>query len=151
MPGIRPLETLHNALSLRQLDAFLGFVTSATFKQHSSPTAEGGEGEAGADGEAHRRRHGEEEELGYLSSSGFATTGGYGGGYGGATSGSETGYATGATEDPGGPRTPPSSPATIAMLEQQQQRRPVMLELLKRESSELQLRLSHAYPYSVNL
>ena len=29
IPGIRPLETLHNALSLRQLDAFLGFVTSA--------------------------------------------------------------------------------------------------------------------------
>ncbi len=31
MPGIRPLETLHNALSLRQLDSFLGFVTSASF------------------------------------------------------------------------------------------------------------------------
>ena len=29
---VRPLETLHNALSLRQLDAFLSFVTSANFK-----------------------------------------------------------------------------------------------------------------------
>ena len=32
MPMVRPLETLHNALSLRQLDAFLSFVTSANFK-----------------------------------------------------------------------------------------------------------------------
>ncbi len=32
MPGIRPLETLHNSLSLRQLDSFLGYVTSANFK-----------------------------------------------------------------------------------------------------------------------
>lgn len=29
MPAIRPLETLHNALSLRQLDAFLERVTAA--------------------------------------------------------------------------------------------------------------------------
>ena len=35
MPGIRPLETLHNALSLRQMDSFLGFVTSATFQPPS--------------------------------------------------------------------------------------------------------------------
>lgn len=28
MPAIRPLETLHNALSLRQLDAFLERVSS---------------------------------------------------------------------------------------------------------------------------
>ncbi|XP_059094255.1 inositol hexakisphosphate and diphosphoinositol-pentakisphosphate kinase 2-like isoform X11 [Tigriopus californicus] len=34
-PGIRPLETLHNALSLRQLDLFLGYVTSANFKTPS--------------------------------------------------------------------------------------------------------------------
>ena len=33
---VRPLETLHNALSLRQLDAFLSFVTSANFKTPSS-------------------------------------------------------------------------------------------------------------------
>ena len=33
---VRPLETLHNALSLRQLDAFLSFVTSANFKTSSS-------------------------------------------------------------------------------------------------------------------
>ena len=32
MPSIRPLETLHNALSLRQLDAFLHYVTATTFK-----------------------------------------------------------------------------------------------------------------------
>merc|ERR1719323_2697068 len=31
-PGVRPLETLHNSLSLRQLDSFLGYVTSANFK-----------------------------------------------------------------------------------------------------------------------
>ena len=36
MPMVRPLETLHNALSLRQLDAFLSFVTSANFKTPSS-------------------------------------------------------------------------------------------------------------------
>eukprot|EP00095_Tigriopus_kingsejongensis_P003820 maker-scaffold278_size225338-snap-gene-1.22 protein:Tk03820 transcript:maker-scaffold278_size225338-snap-gene-1.22-mRNA-1 annotation:"inositol hexakisphosphate and diphosphoinositol-pentakisphosphate kinase-like isoform x8" len=34
-PGIRPLETLHNALSLRQLDSFLGYVTSTNFKTPS--------------------------------------------------------------------------------------------------------------------
>ena len=39
MPGIRPLETLHNALSLRQLDSFLGHVTSATFKSHASSSS----------------------------------------------------------------------------------------------------------------
>ena len=38
MPMVRPLETLHNALSLRQLDAFLSFVTSANFK--TPPTSE---------------------------------------------------------------------------------------------------------------
>lgn len=32
MPSIRPLETLHNALSLRQLDAFLEYVTATIFK-----------------------------------------------------------------------------------------------------------------------
>ena len=32
MPNIRPLETLHNALSLRQLDFFLEYATSANFK-----------------------------------------------------------------------------------------------------------------------
>jgi inositol hexakisphosphate/diphosphoinositol-pentakisphosphate kinase len=32
MPSIRPLETLHNALSLRQLDFFLEYATSANFK-----------------------------------------------------------------------------------------------------------------------
>jgi len=31
-PTIRPLETLHNALSLRQVDTFLDHVTSANFK-----------------------------------------------------------------------------------------------------------------------
>jgi len=42
MPNIRPLETLHNALSLRQLDSFLSFVTSANFKTPiSTPTASG--------------------------------------------------------------------------------------------------------------
>ena len=35
---VRPLETLHNALSLRQLDAFLSFVTAANFK--TPPTSE---------------------------------------------------------------------------------------------------------------
>jgi len=36
---IRPLETLHNALSLRQLDNFLEFVTTANFRtpSHSPP------------------------------------------------------------------------------------------------------------------
>jgi inositol hexakisphosphate/diphosphoinositol-pentakisphosphate kinase len=36
---IRPLETLHNALSLRQLDNFLEFVTTANFKtpSHTPP------------------------------------------------------------------------------------------------------------------
>ena len=29
---IRPLETLHNALSLRQVDAFLDHVTTSNFK-----------------------------------------------------------------------------------------------------------------------
>ena len=38
MPMVRPLETLHNALSLRQLDAFLSFVTAANFK--TPPTSE---------------------------------------------------------------------------------------------------------------
>ena len=32
MPSIRPLETLHNSLSLRQLDAFLEYVTATIFK-----------------------------------------------------------------------------------------------------------------------
>jgi len=32
MPNIRPLETLHNSLSLRQLDAFLEYVTQTNFK-----------------------------------------------------------------------------------------------------------------------
>ncbi|XP_077562008.1 inositol hexakisphosphate and diphosphoinositol-pentakisphosphate kinase isoform X15 [Haemaphysalis longicornis] len=32
VPSIRPLETLHNALSLHQLDQFLGKVTSATYR-----------------------------------------------------------------------------------------------------------------------
>ncbi|XP_071747742.1 inositol hexakisphosphate and diphosphoinositol-pentakisphosphate kinase 2 isoform X10 [Lepeophtheirus salmonis] len=36
MPTIRPLETLHNALSLRQLDEFLGYITSANFKTPST-------------------------------------------------------------------------------------------------------------------
>jgi len=35
-PTIRPLETLHNALSLRQVDAFLDHVTSANFKTPSN-------------------------------------------------------------------------------------------------------------------
>ena len=43
MPGIRPLETLHNALSLRQVDSFLGYVTSTNFKTPSpSPAHKGG-------------------------------------------------------------------------------------------------------------
>jgi len=39
-PTIRPLETLHNALSLRQVDTFLDHVTSANFKtpNHSPST-----------------------------------------------------------------------------------------------------------------
>ena len=36
-PTIRPLETLHNALSLRQVDTFLDHVTSANFKTPNSP------------------------------------------------------------------------------------------------------------------
>ena len=32
VPPIRPLETLHNALSLKQLDIFLEKVTTTTFK-----------------------------------------------------------------------------------------------------------------------
>lgn len=37
MPPIRPLETLHNALSLRQLDAFLEKMTTTTiFKTPAS-------------------------------------------------------------------------------------------------------------------
>jgi len=32
VPPIRPLETLHNALSLRQLDAFLERMTAAPFR-----------------------------------------------------------------------------------------------------------------------
>ena len=32
MPNVRPLETLHNALSLRQLDAFLEYVSQTNFK-----------------------------------------------------------------------------------------------------------------------
>ena len=32
MPNIRPLETLHNSLSLRQLDDFLEYVTQTNFK-----------------------------------------------------------------------------------------------------------------------
>jgi inositol-hexakisphosphate/diphosphoinositol-pentakisphosphate 1-kinase len=32
VPPIRPLETLHNALSLRQLDAFLERMTTAPFR-----------------------------------------------------------------------------------------------------------------------
>jgi hypothetical protein len=32
MPSVRPLETLHNALSLRQVDAFLEYVTATNFK-----------------------------------------------------------------------------------------------------------------------
>lgn len=44
VPGIRPLETLHNALSLRQLDSFLGYVTSTNFKTPSpSPAHKGGD------------------------------------------------------------------------------------------------------------
>jgi len=47
MPGIRPLETLHNALSLRQLDGFLARVTGASSRgsaagaDGSSPTPPG--------------------------------------------------------------------------------------------------------------
>jgi len=39
-PTIRPLETLHNALSLRQVDTFLDHVTTANFKtpNHSPRT-----------------------------------------------------------------------------------------------------------------
>lgn len=32
VPAIRPLETLHNALSLKQLDSFLERVTSSSFR-----------------------------------------------------------------------------------------------------------------------
>merc|ERR1719334_1210703 len=35
-PTIRPLETLHNALSLRQIDSFLQHVTTANFKTPGS-------------------------------------------------------------------------------------------------------------------
>ena len=31
-PNIRPLETLHNALSLRQVDSFLEQITNANYK-----------------------------------------------------------------------------------------------------------------------
>ena len=31
-PNIRPLETLHNALSLRQVDGFLEQITNANYK-----------------------------------------------------------------------------------------------------------------------
>uniref|UniRef100_A0A224YRN3 Inositol hexakisphosphate and diphosphoinositol-pentakisphosphate kinase n=1 Tax=Rhipicephalus zambeziensis TaxID=60191 RepID=A0A224YRN3_9ACAR len=43
VPSIRPLETLHNALSLHQLDQFLGKVTSATYRMllSSVPKAPG--------------------------------------------------------------------------------------------------------------
>jgi len=42
-PTIRPLETLHNALSLRQIDTFLDHVTSANFKTPThSPEKENG-------------------------------------------------------------------------------------------------------------
>lgn len=39
MPAIRPLETLHNALSLRQLDAFLERVTAAPVLAGTPPHA----------------------------------------------------------------------------------------------------------------
>merc|ERR1712215_588285 len=39
-PTIRPLETLHNALSLRQVDAFLDHVTSANFRPRNSSSKE---------------------------------------------------------------------------------------------------------------
>jgi len=41
MPGIRPLETLHNALSLMQLDGFLGRVTGAANRDSSGGSAGG--------------------------------------------------------------------------------------------------------------
>ena len=48
MPSIRSLETLHNALSLKQLDAFLHYISTTAFKtpcpspaRTSSPTYRG--------------------------------------------------------------------------------------------------------------
>ncbi|KAL3244596.1 hypothetical protein MRX96_018660 [Rhipicephalus microplus] len=41
VPSIRPLETLHNALSLHQLDQFLGKVTSATYRMLLSSVPKG--------------------------------------------------------------------------------------------------------------
>ena len=48
MPSIRSLETLHNALSLKQLDAFLHYISTTAFKtpcpspaRTSSPTNRG--------------------------------------------------------------------------------------------------------------
>ncbi|XP_037278856.2 inositol hexakisphosphate and diphosphoinositol-pentakisphosphate kinase isoform X21 [Rhipicephalus microplus] len=41
VPSIRPLETLHNALSLHQLDQFLGKVTSATYRMLLSSVSKG--------------------------------------------------------------------------------------------------------------
>jgi len=39
-PTIRPLETLHNALSLRQIDNFLDHVTSTNFRPRNSSSKE---------------------------------------------------------------------------------------------------------------
>ncbi len=47
IPGIRPLETLHNALSLRQLDSFLGFVTGASFWSAEEDDEDAGGGGGG--------------------------------------------------------------------------------------------------------
>ena len=44
-PSIRPLETLHNALSLRQVDTFLEQITNANYK---TPTLREGLGNKGS-------------------------------------------------------------------------------------------------------
>ena len=68
-PGVRPLETLHNSLSLRQLDSFLGYVTSANFKApNQSPPlrlSSGGSSSGGGNG-----RHPPPPPLAFCSDTG---------------------------------------------------------------------------------